>query len=104
MCALLYLINHLIPPGNIFLDSYFNDILAGCIIVAIVNLLLSFGRINPSVKPLPCLGLCLVCGLVWEYVTPLYKPSAVCDLWDIAAYMIGGLIWCIIVNIAKRKC
>ena len=101
---MLYLINRFIPPGNIFLDSYFNDILAGCVIVAIVNLLLSFGRINPLTKPLSCLVLCLVCGLIWEYVTPLYKPGAVSDIWDIAAYMLGGLIWCIIIKIAKRKC
>lgn len=103
-CALLYGANCLIPPGNAFLDGYFNDILAGCLILAIVNLMLSFGRLKPLKSLLPCLALNLACGLVWEFVTPLYLSGSVSDLWDIAAYMIGGLIWCIIVDIAKRKC
>ena len=103
-CALLYGANRLIPPGNTFLDGYFNDILAGCLILAITNLLLPLGRLKPLCTPLPCLALSLTCGLVWEFITPLYLPGSVSDLWDIAAYMIGGLIWCIIVNIVKRKC
>ena len=74
------------------------------VLLAITNLLLPLGRLKPLCTPLPCLALSLTCGLVWEFITPLYLPGSVSDLWDIAAYMIGGLIWCIIVNIVKRKC
>ncbi|MGI5824786.1 MAG: hypothetical protein ACOX7J_04360 [Bacillota bacterium] len=32
-------------------------------------------------------------GLFWELITPLYKPDSTGDLWDIAAYILGGAVY-----------
>ena len=81
------------------MQGYFNDVLAGVVLLALVNILLRLGRLPPLKKLLPCLGLCLACGLFWEFVTPLYLPRSVSDIWDIAAYMAGGGIWWLIYKI-----
>ena len=41
-------------------------------------------------RPWHCLALALVCGLFWEYITPLYLPRSVSDPWDILAVLLGG--------------
>ena len=57
-----------------FLVCYANDIFAGAFMLAWLNLLLG-------------------CGLVWEVAAPVWKPEAVFDLWDLAAYQVGGLAY-----------
>ncbi|MBP3330820.1 MAG: hypothetical protein J6L89_08315 [Clostridia bacterium] len=37
--------------------------------------------------------LLLGCGFFWEYITPLFRKETVSDMWDIAAYMLGGVIY-----------
>lgn len=81
------------------MQGYFNDILAGVVLLALVNILLWLFRLPGLKKLLPCLALCLACGLFWEFVTPLYLPRSVSDIWDIAAYMAGGGIWWLIYKI-----
>ncbi|UQT48013.1 hypothetical protein M5E87_25265 [Flavonifractor plautii] len=34
----------------------------------------------------------LACGLFLELAPLLYKPSSVCDPWDLLAYLAGGLL------------
>lgn len=85
--------------------SYYNDILGGCLILAVTNVLLALAGFRPLAKLLPCMGLCLACGLFWEYITPLYLPSSVSDIRDVAAYLCGGAIWWLIcLSMKKRKC
>jgi len=76
-----------------FLTCYFHDILAGILIVSLTNLLLKQLRLPPlgSFGTVSCFV--LLCGLFWEYVTPLYLPRAVSDPWDLLAYWGGGLIY-----------
>lgn len=41
--------------------------------------------------------LMLLSGIFWEFITPLFRKNIVTDVWDIVAYIIGGLIcWWII--------
>lgn len=37
--------------------------------------------------------LMLFCGLFWEYLTPLFRKNTVSDIFDVLAYMVGGLIY-----------
>jgi hypothetical protein len=45
--------------------------------------------------------MCLTAGLVWEFITPLYKKSSVADWWDVIAYMCGGVFYWILTKTSK---
>lgn len=77
--------------------GYFADLLAGALILCVANALLAWGhihqaRIRPMERPETAAGFLLLCGLFWEYVTPLYRPDSVSDPWDVATYLLGGLL------------
>lgn len=79
--------------GGQFLSCYANDIFAGAAIVAWTDLLLRLGRLPPVRSWKMTVPLLLACGFVWEVLAPLWKPGAVFDPWDFAAYQAGGLLW-----------
>lgn len=80
-------------PAGWFLSCYANDIFAGAAIVAWTDLLLRWGRLPPVRSWRQTALLLLVCGLVWEVLAPVWKPGAVFDPWDFAAYQAGGILW-----------
>lgn len=80
-------------PAGWFLTCYANDVFAGAVIVAWTDLLLRWGRLPPVRSWKQTVPLLLVCGLVWEVASPLWKAGAVFDPWDFAAYQAGGLFW-----------
>ena len=76
-----------------FLKCYANDGFAGLAMVAWLDLLLDLGRL-PSVRSWKVIvPFLLACGLVWEYVAPIWKPEAVADPWDLLAYQVGGALY-----------
>ena len=80
-------------PVGWFLTCYANDIFAGAAITAWADLLLRRGGLTPIRSWKQTVPLLLACGLVWEGLAPLWKPGAVFDPWDFAAYQAGGLAW-----------
>ena len=80
-------------PAGWFLACYANDIFAGAAIVAWTDLLLRWGRLPPVRSWRQTALLLLACGLVWEVLAPVWKPRAVFDPWDFAAYQAGGILW-----------
>lgn len=76
------------------MQCYFNDILAGILLNAIAQIMLT----NKGFKYTPYRGLCLtlVAGIFWEYVAPLFNSKSVSDSLDIIAYLTGFLILTII--------
>ena len=76
-----------------FLVCYANDIFAGAFMLAWLNLLLGLGRLGRLRRVGPAALFLLGCGLVWEVAAPVWKPEAVFDLWDLAAYQVGGLAY-----------
>ncbi len=98
--GLFYLANQFVLKEvfpHVFFHWYFNDIFGGILIVAIVNLIIFFGKqyylyMNHLMT---MLIFTFIIGLFWEYLTPLYIPTSVTDPWDIVAYMFGGAkYWC----------
>lgn len=92
-----YLLNRLwlapALPGRTFLRCYANDLWAGAAILAWTDLLLGWGRLPRLDRLRQTVPLLLVCGLVWEVLAPLWKPGAVFDPWDFAAYQAGGFLY-----------
>lgn len=76
------------------MKCYFNDILAGILLNAIAQIMLT----NKGFKYTPYRGLCLtlVAGIFWEYITPLFNSRSISDPLDIVAYLTGFLILTII--------
>jgi len=76
-----------------FLICWANDILAGLFMIGWLNLLLGLGRLGRVRRPAHAALFLLGCALVWELAAPAFKPNAVFDLWDFAAYQAGGAIY-----------
>ena len=71
------------------LSGYLADFLAGGMMIVLLFAALRLAHRKPP-RPWHCLALALVCGLFWEYITPLYLPRSVSDPWDILAVLLGG--------------
>jgi hypothetical protein len=82
-----------------FSKNYLNDVLAGILIVGIVNVLSIIGNQRRLLLiSLPrILIFTFLCGVFWEYVTPLYLHYSISDPHDVAAYMFGGFCYWILV-------
>ncbi|MCZ2257801.1 hypothetical protein [Sporosarcina sp. G11-34] len=105
---LLYIVNRLYLKnvlGWSFIQNHFNDVLAGMLIVAVVNVLAMLGdqRKLLLIRFMRILLFTFVCGLFWEYVTPLYVSYSVSDRFDVLAYMTGGLLYWGIIRIIMRQ-
>lgn len=99
---ILYIINQIIKtkiPVNAirwFMSCYFNDTIGGITFIAYCNII--FGFKNKKINKLWQIELLLFfAGLFWEYVTPIFRINTVSDIWDILAYMIGGVLYWLIV-------
>lgn len=79
----------MIHPVHWFMQCYFNDILAGIALNAIMSLTIKYNA---------KWGLCLTlaAGIFWEYIAPLFNSRSVSDPLDIIAYLIGFIILTII--------
>ncbi|MEL4860097.1 hypothetical protein AAEU42_02450 [Pseudoflavonifractor phocaeensis] len=84
-----------------FLAWYANDVLAGFLILALTQLLLSLGTL-PRLALAPSLLLVLLAGAAWELLPLLWKPTGVADPWDIPAYLAGG-VFCSLLSRAEAK-
>ncbi|MCR1908765.1 hypothetical protein [Flavonifractor plautii] len=91
-CNKLWFLPAASGPLRLFLAWYFSDLLAGALLLALVELLLILGRLSPIRSVPAAAGYLLACGLFLELAPLLYKPSSVCDPWDLLAYLAGGLL------------
>ena len=91
-CNKLWFLPAASGPLRLFLAWYFSDLLAGALLLALVELLLVLGRLSPIRSVPAAAGYLLACGLFLELAPLLYKPSSVCDPWDLLAYLAGGLL------------
>jgi hypothetical protein len=98
MVILIYLFNtlHLKHQTDApFIQNHLNDVLVGIFLLALINILsLLFNQPKLIVQRLPIgLGVTLLAGLFWEYVTPLYLTRSVSDPLDLIAYLLGGFVY-----------
>ena len=79
-----------------FLICHFNDLMCPLLFISYSNMLLI--TVNKELTKLTwIMVLGIFSGLVWEFVAPVIKPSAVIDVIDLLFYALGTfLYWCII--------
>lgn len=99
-----YLLNQIILKKTnwTFFTNYFNDLLAPIILLAFTNFLLNF--YNKELKGKYIYLFIGLCGVFWEFVTPLYKTTSVCDILDIVMYILGASIYIIVRFLIVRRC
>lgn len=73
------------------IQCYLNDIMAGISLSTIGQLLMWFWLKRP-IKDAENILLIYVAGSYWEFIAPLYIAAAVTDLYDLVAYLAGGII------------
>lgn len=99
--AIFYTINQSIKakipiePIRWFMSCYFNDTIGGLTFIAYCNIVFSFKN-REMVKLWQIELLLFGAGFFWEYVTPMFRANTVSDIWDIFAYMIGGVSYWLI--------
>lgn len=75
-----------------FMSCYFNDIFGSTILLLLIGIVLSFHK-KIKLKLYHVELFMLFCGIIWEFVTPLYRPDATTDIIDIFAYLLGGILF-----------
>lgn len=111
---LFYANEHLITPaisystsGTIWyylITSHANDLLGGIAFMAYTNLLFSLVRPELRFKKLTSIAIYIFfCGLFWEYVAPLFVPNSISDPLDILTYLIGAILYWVILLVTKSK-
>ena len=83
------------PCLDYILKCHFNDFLAGIAIISYINIALLFSC-NKEVR-IDTYRLSIViticCGLIWEYVLPSIFQHGVSDIYDVVAYISGGIVY-----------
>ena len=97
-CVFLYLLNEYClkdcTTGGIqfFLICYFNDFLAPLLFLSYANILLLTRDMSWN-KLSHIMLVCLINGILWEFVAPFFKNNAVMDLCDFIFYFLGGFLY-----------
>ncbi len=82
------------PTLGRLMKGYFNDTFGCVCFLLLISLALTFCvRRRLGFNLIHVELLTLLCGLFWEYVTPLYRPATVSDPFDLVAYLLGGIIF-----------
>lgn len=90
-----------------FFNNYFNDVLAIILLLSFSNILLSLYQGGKMVlHRFPFILIFTLCvGILWEYITPLYRVDCTSDLFDLAAYVLGAAIYylAIILSYSRKQ-
>lgn len=91
-----------VPYIRWFMVCYFNDMVGAITFVSYCNEV--FRRYKSIVTSLWKIEILLcMCGMFWEYVTPLFRKDTISDPCDIIAYLIGGIIYWYLLKVCKVK-
>lgn len=84
-----------LPIVSYILKCHFNDWIGGICIIAYVNIVLANSKYSHCrIQKIGSVALCgLMCGILWEYVFPVFYHRGVSDLGDVIAYVIGGMTY-----------
>lgn len=104
ICLILFVINTLFLKKmnfetlNSFFRGYLNDLLAPIIFLSFMNLLLK-NILNIEInKAIYLFIITLFISFIWEYMAIFVKNNAVFDYLDIIVYLLGCLIYYIIIK------
>ena len=76
-----------------FFNGYLNDIVGTIVFLLYLSIVLSYLKKTFVFKLIHIESITLICGILWEYVTPIYRNDTVSDPIDILAYLFGGILF-----------
>ena len=84
-----------IPAISYLLKCHFNDFLGGIFIIAYINLILEHSKYRHYRVDTVSMAvtITLMCGIFWEYVAPFFLHQGVSDVYDVIAYVLGGITY-----------
>lgn len=90
-----------IPVVTYIVNCHLNDFLAGIAIICYVNIVISLSKLSiQRIKHLySSLLVSFSCGILWEYVFPHFIKKGVSDVLDVVSYMLGGVVYIIVVHL-----
>lgn len=74
------------------MKCYFNDIFGCTGYLLMIGFLLTFTK-TIKIELIHVIIFTLFFGLIWEFITPLYRHDTTSDVLDLFAYMTGGLLF-----------
>ena len=83
--------------------GYFNDFIGSITFLAYCSIILNFYNDNIKMNIWQAELLTMLCGIFWEYITPMFRKNTVSDVYDIFAYMFGGIVYCILRKVIMSK-
>lgn len=72
---------------------YFNDVVGSIIFLWYLGVAWSIVNVRYALKLWHIELTMFVTGLAWEYITPLYRSDTTSDIYDIVAYLFGGILF-----------
>lgn len=95
----------MIPIFSYLLRCHLNDFIAGIIIIPSVNMVLEHSKYRQWKIESYLEAICFstTCGLLWEYIFPLFYLRGTSDIWDMLAYNLGGFIYILLKRILGKK-
>ena len=86
-----------------FGHNHMNDLLAGVLFPAYLNLTMYFSSFDVRIRRVPHVFLiAFVCCVVWEGIYPLVNTSSTADLQDCLCYFCGSWLYSKLTKLAER--
>lgn len=105
MSLIVYSVNRFTPfLTGYFADNHLNDLMAGVLFPAYINLVLSYSRYWFRVDTVfrsAMVG--LICCVVWELLAPAFLPFSTADLIDCACYFAGVFLHLAAASLIKSR-
>lgn len=86
--------------NSVFFKGYFNDIMCGIVFGVMVRVAFCYW-FRKKILFWEYSILFVLAGIYWEYIAPLYLEYSVSDIWDIVAYLVGGVVSQLIIKKEK---
>lgn len=84
--------------------AHLNDFIGGMVFCVYLNLVLILARKQPLTRFSVIMVVMLAVALLWEYFFPLFLPYSTSDIFDVCAYMLGAIVYCLVVEkLVKAK-
>jgi hypothetical protein len=91
----LYALNELyLKSLHSIFRNHFNDLLAIPLLLSYSSILIKRKLTYPFI-----ISMTIICSFVWEFITPILKTNSTGDWMDVVAYVVGSLLWIIIMRI-----
>lgn len=94
-----------IPAISYILKCHFNDFLGGIFIIAYINLILEHSNYRHYRVDTVSMAvtITIICGIFWEYVAPFFLHQGVSDVYDVIAYVLGGITYLLLWRVVPVK-